>query len=74
MKMKHVVTFKSGMIVTYEFKTKSESFKALKNAKVLSNSFNTIKTIAVFPVNFPERKYVIGFDPIRIYEIPKKRC
>jgi hypothetical protein len=67
MKMKHVVTFKSGTIETYEFKTKTESKKAFKNAKMLNDAFNTIESVVVCPISHPERKYVVKFNPLRVY-------
>ena len=63
MKMKHIVIFKSGSVETYEFKTKADSLKALKNAKILNKAFHTIASIKVLPINFPEREYTIGFNP-----------
>lgn len=67
MKMKHIVTFKSGSVQIYEFKTKADSIKALKNAKILSNAFHTIEAVIVSPINFPDRQYTICFDPFRVY-------
>lgn len=67
MKMKHIVTFKSGSVETYEFKTKTESEKAFKNAKMLNATFGTIESIVAFPINRPENKITVEFNPFRAY-------
>lgn len=61
MKMKHVVKFNSGNQEVYEFKTKAESDKTLKNAVVLNKAFNTIKYIWIEPINQPWKRERIDF-------------
>ena len=61
MKIKHVVKFNSGNREVYEFKTKAESDKALKNAVVLNKTFSTIKCIWIEPINQPWKRERIDF-------------
>ena len=61
MKMKHTVKFQSGDQEVYEFKTKSESDKALKNAILLNKSFGTIRCIWIEPINQPWKRERIDF-------------
>ena len=61
MRMKHTVKFESGGQEVYEFKTKSESDKAFKNAILLNKSFGTIKCIWIEPINQPWKRKRIDF-------------
>ena len=61
MRMKHTVKFNSGSQEVYEFKTKLESDKALKNAIMLNKSFDTIKCIWIEPINQPWKRERIDF-------------
>lgn len=61
MRMKHTVKFQSGSQEVYEFKTKPESDKALKNAILLNKSFGTIKRIWIEPINQPQKRKIIIF-------------
>ena len=61
MRMKHTVKLKSGTQEVYEFRTKPESDKALKNAAILQKSFGNIQCIWVEPVGRPEKRERIDF-------------
>ena len=61
MRMKHTVKLKSGCQKVYEFRTTADSNKALKNAIILHNAFNTIKCIWIEPINYPENRKRIDF-------------
>lgn len=61
MRMKHTVKFNSGDQVVFEFKTKAESDRALKNAMLLNRSFGTIKCIWIEPINHPRKRKRIDF-------------
>lgn len=53
MKMRHIVKLHNGANEVYDFRTKTESDKALTNALTLNKTFNTIKCIWVKPINKP---------------------
>ena len=61
MRMKHTVKLKSGDQVVYEFNTKAESDKALRNAAVLQKSFGNIQCVWVEPIGHPEKRERIDF-------------
>ena len=61
MKIKHTVKLKSGDQAVYEFSTKAESDKALKNAEMLQKSFGTIQSILVERVGHPEKNVLHVF-------------
>ena len=61
MKMKHTVQMKSGRQEIYEFKSKTESAKALENAVHLNKTFNSIKCIWIEPTNKPWQRKRIDF-------------
>lgn len=61
MRMKHTVKFQSGSQKVYEFRTKSESDKAFKNAILLNKWFGSINCIWIKPVNQPWKRKRIDF-------------
>lgn len=61
MRIKHTVKFNSGDQEVFEFKTKAESDRALKNAILLNRSFGTIKCIWIEPINQPIKRERIDF-------------
>ena len=61
MKMKHTVKLESGEKVVYYFKNMNESDKAIKNAKILNKTLNTIKCIWIEPINNPTKRVRIDF-------------
>lgn len=61
MRMKHTVKLKSGNKEVYEFRTISESDKALMNARQLNKTFDTIKCVWIEPINQPWKRQRIDF-------------
>ena len=62
MRMKHTVKFNSGRQKVFEFKSISQSNKALENAVCLNRTFNNINCIWVEPVNQPWKRERIEFN------------
>ena len=56
MKMRHIVKLCSGAKEVYNFRTKTESDKALNNAFTINKTFKTIKCIWVEPENKPWKR------------------